>query len=74
VSEPVHEVPVLRVVRGAPDADELAALVAVVAAAGSAAAAARTRPTVRGGGWAAHDRTVRGPLPSGGWRTSTSPR
>ena len=65
--------PVLRVVRGNPDAAELAALVTVIAAASaSAAAAAAHRP--QRSAWAAHDRSVRAPLPSGGWARSTAPR
>jgi len=65
--------PVLRIVRGAPSPEEVAALVAVVAAAGSAGAdRPRTAPTAAG--WSAHERTVRGPLPAGGWRASAAPR
>ena len=65
--------PVLRVVRGNPDAAELAALVTVIAAASaSAAAAAAHRP--QRSAWAAHDRGVRAPLTSGGWARSTAPR
>jgi hypothetical protein len=68
-----HERPVLRVVRGTPDALELAALIAVVAASGgddgSNAAPAPARSA-----WAAPGRSVRGPLPSGGWRSSLAPR
>jgi hypothetical protein len=63
--------PMLRVVRGAPDDVELAALVAVVAAA-SAAAVVAPRP-VRSQ-WADPARSVRGPLPTGGWRASSAPR
>jgi hypothetical protein len=64
--------PVLRVVRGTPDAAELAALVAVMAAASGAGAQpplTRTRSA-----WSAAERTVRGPLPTGGWRASSAPR
>lgn len=63
--------PVLRVVRGNPDAVELAALVTVLAAA-SASAPAHRQP--RSSAWAAHERSVRGPLTSGGWGRSTAPR
>jgi hypothetical protein len=61
--------PVLRVVRGNPSAEEIAAIVTVVAAA-TASAAHRPRPSA----WAAHDRGVRAPLASGGWARSTAPR
>jgi hypothetical protein len=65
------ERPVLRVVRGTPDAVELAALVAVVTAAsgGDEPASRRVHPA-----WASPSRTVRAPLPSGGWRASGAPR
>jgi hypothetical protein len=65
--------PVLRIVRGAPSADEVAALVAVVAAA-AASGGSRPRSAPASAGWAAHQRTVRGVLPSGGWRASAAPR
>ena len=64
--------PVLRVVRGNPSAEEIAAIVTVVAASASAAAADAHRP--RPSAWAAHDRGVRAPLTSGGWARSTAPR
>jgi hypothetical protein len=65
------ERPVLRVVRGTPDAVELAALVAVVSAAsgGGSEPARPARPA-----WADPGRSVRTGLPSGGWRTSYAPR
>jgi hypothetical protein len=65
--------PVLRIVRGAPTADELAALVAVVAAA-SSGGNARPKAATTAAGWAAHHRTLRGTLPAGGWRASSAPR
>ena len=65
--------PVLRVVRGNPDAAELAALVTVIAAASASAAAASAHPPQRSA-WAAHERSVRAALPSGGWARSTAPR
>jgi len=70
-SETVVERPVLRVLHGAPDATELAALVAVVTAmsAGGGIGAAPPRSS-----WAAPHRMVRQPLPSGGWRASLAPR
>lgn len=69
--EAAAERPVLRVVRGAPDAVELAALVAVVSA-----AAAGDDPTPRSArpAWASPSRTVRATLPTGGWRASFAPR
>jgi len=71
-AEAEAERPVLRVLRGAPDAAELAALVAVVtaiSAGGDASGAAPPRSS-----WSAPHRMVRQPLPSGGWRSSFSPR
>jgi hypothetical protein len=69
--------PHLRIVKGDPTAEELAALVAVlqVAASGSPAAAPR-RPVSE---WAAAHRKLRTTFPSGpsgpsGWRASAMPR
>ena len=67
------ERPVLRIVRGAPSAEDVAALVAVVAAA-SASGGSRPRTAPASAGWAAHEHTVRGPLAAGGWRASAAPR
>ena len=63
--------PVLRIVHGAPDATELAALVAVVTAmvGGDDAGVESPRSS-----WSAPHRLVRQPMPSGGWRASFSPR
>ena len=66
------ERPVLTVVRGEPSADELAALVAVVAAASAAGSAAHHHPTRSA--WSDPLRSVRAPLPRGGWRGSSAPR
>jgi hypothetical protein len=63
--------PVLRVVAGAPDPVELAALVAVVTAMSGTDGARGPRPRST---WSAPQRTVRRPLPAGGWRTSFAPR
>lgn len=65
--------PALRVVRGTPTAEELAALVAVLAVRTSAAAAA---PSERPRTWSAYWRGLREPLHAGpdGWRSSTRPR
>jgi hypothetical protein len=71
VAPDVVERPVLRVVRGTPDAVELAALVAVVSAAGGDDA---PPPHVARAAWASPSRSVRAPLPSGGWRASVAPR
>ena len=66
------ERPVLTVVRGEPSDVELAALVAVVTAAASASATSHHRP-VRSA-WADPSRSVRQPMSTGGWRTSSAPR
>lgn len=71
--------PVLRVVKGEPTPEELAALVAVVtarAAAGAAAATAATGPEDRASDWASYWRNVRRPLHPGPgrWRASAHPR
>jgi len=65
--------PVLRVVRGNPDAAELAALVTVIAAA-SASGGSASGPRWRPSAWASHERGVRAPLTSGGWAGSAAPR
>ncbi len=70
--QPTPERPVLTVVRGEPDDVELAALVAVVTAAASAGSA--SHPRAERSAWADPSRSVRGPLPAGGWRTSFAPR
>ena len=64
--------PLLRVVRGEPTAEELAALTVVVAA--MSQRRARRRPTPVGA-WAAFGRTHRRPLPAGpgGWRAAGGP-
>nr|WP_285501840.1 acyl-CoA carboxylase epsilon subunit [Actinokineospora sp. NBRC 105648] len=73
--EPVTETrPLLRVVRGTPDAAELAALTAVVLAAGSSGgeAAEPAAPNA----WADRAAAVRRPLAHGpgAWRASAFPR
>ena len=65
------DVPLLRVVRGEPDAAELAALVAVVSAVGSGDSAA---PQARRSAWSDPARTLRSTVPVGGWRASAAPR
>ncbi|WP_092778043.1 acyl-CoA carboxylase epsilon subunit [Actinokineospora terrae] len=66
--------PVLRVVRGNPDAAELAALTVVVAAAASAPA--ETPAPLSTSAWADKSSLVRRPLPHGpgAWRSSGLPR
>ncbi|HEX5121553.1 MAG TPA: acyl-CoA carboxylase subunit epsilon [Pseudonocardiaceae bacterium] len=66
--------PLLRVVRGTPDDDELAALTAVVAGIASAPPPASRRPAPRSR-WADRSALVRGSLPSGpdAWRASGLP-
>jgi hypothetical protein len=67
--------PLLRIVRGEPDAAEIAALTAVLAAAGGGAADEAPDPTPTSG-WARHIDLVRGPVHPGpgGWRASARPR
>jgi hypothetical protein len=62
--------PLLRVVRGNPGPDEVAALVAVVSALASSGGE-QTKPPPRSE-WSAHHRKVRGPHRHGGnaWRMS----
>ncbi|MGZ4469782.1 MAG: acyl-CoA carboxylase epsilon subunit [Nocardioidaceae bacterium] len=64
--------PLLRVVRGEPSAEELAALVAVVAA---RAAASGPRPPARVSAWTDRSRRVRRPLRPGpgAWQASAWP-
>ena len=70
--EPEPRRPLLRVVRGDPTPEELAALVAVVASLGAPEPPAR-RPAPA---WSAHHRGVRRTYPHGpgGWRASGLPR
>ena len=71
MSQDAVSLPHLRVVRGTPTAEELAALVAVLAAASASASASAQRPTrnVRSR-WASPDATLRKALPAGGWSDS----
>ena len=71
--EPPDQRPILRIVKGDPDAEEVAALVAVVAALGSGGSEPAPRRTAE---WSAHHRKVRTSLPHGpgGWRSSALPR
>ena len=70
--------PVLRVVKGDPTDEELAALVAVVSAraAAQAAAGAAVAAEQRASDWASYWRNVRQPLQHGPgrWRASAHPR
>jgi hypothetical protein len=65
------EQPALRIVRGTPTDEELAALVAVLASVGAApnSTLRRTRSA-----WAAPDRLVRQPVRGGTWSSSYAPR
>jgi hypothetical protein len=64
--------PALRIVRGDPTPEEVAALVAVLGSLGGPPPA----PSVRASEWSAHHRQVRRTLPHGpgGWRSSALPR
>lgn len=65
----------IKVLRGNPTAEELAAVVAVVAAVASRSGNDGAPPRKRGG-WTARERGVRGPLHPGpgGWRASAYPQ
>ncbi|MBA3279585.1 MAG: acyl-CoA carboxylase subunit epsilon [Geodermatophilaceae bacterium] len=71
--QPELSPPFLRIVRGEPSVEEVAALVAVLSAAASARPAAAPAP---GYAWSARSRFVRAPLSagSGGWRASALTR
>jgi hypothetical protein len=72
--QPAETTPALRVVKGDPTPEELAALVAVISA--RAAAAGTPEPeTGRASDWASYWRNVRRPLQHGPgrWRTSAFP-
>ena len=62
--------PLLRVIKGDPTDEELAALVAVVTAVGAASAAGEEKPRSE---WSGHHRQVRAPL-APTWRASSLPR
>jgi hypothetical protein len=62
--------PLLRVVKGDPSDEELAALVAVVSALGAAAVADERAPRSE---WSSHHRKLRAPL-APTWRSSSLPR
>jgi hypothetical protein len=64
--------PVLRVVHGAPTAEEIAALVAVLAAASGAAA--EPQPAGPSSQWAPPARLHRAPVAPTGWWESSLPR
>jgi Acyl-CoA carboxylase epsilon subunit len=68
----VTDRPFLRIVRGEPTDEELAALIAVVNARAADAGASPHRPRAA---WNAPDRLVRKPVVPGrdGWRRSTTP-
>ena len=58
----------VRVVRGAPTEEELAAVIAVLTAAASAPRPAAPAPATASDGWMRSVRTLRGPLHPGEWR------
>lgn len=68
--------PVLRVERGNPTAEELAAVVAVLAAAGGDPGPAQDGPGRRPSLWTARSRFARAPHSAGpgAWRASSLPR
>jgi hypothetical protein len=71
VSDETAEAPRLRIVKGDPTPEEVAALVAVVTAIGAASSTtASGRPP---SAWSSHHRKLRAPL-SPGWRSSALPR
>ena len=70
----VSDQPVIRIVRGNPTAEEIAALVAVLAAVGGPNGADETPPARRWASPAARLRSpANGPRP-GGWRAAARPR
>lgn len=68
--------PVLRVIKGNPTDEELAALVTVLAARAQAVQAANAERPPRRSAWSDRVRTLRQPLPHGpgAWRASGLPR
>jgi hypothetical protein len=66
--------PALFIVRGAPSAEEVAALMAVLSA--RTASAGATRPRTFRSEWSSRSRLLRAPLQraAGGWRASARPR
>jgi hypothetical protein len=75
VSAEIADIADIKVLRGNPTAEELAAVVAVVAAVASRSGNDAATPRKRSG-WTARERAVRGPLypGPGGWRASAYPR
>jgi hypothetical protein len=71
--QPTAAGPVLRIVRGTPSAEELAALVAVLAAAGDADAEPQGPPRATPQ-WATPERLLRRPVAPTGWWESSLPR
>jgi hypothetical protein len=72
---PRDDRPLLRIVKGDPTPEEVAALVAVLSARAAGAAAAE-KPAPRRSEWAGHERRMRRPVhpAPGGWRASAFPR
>ncbi|CAN5383484.1 hypothetical protein BH24ACT9_BH24ACT9_17760 [soil metagenome] len=71
--QPEPPPPLLRIVRGKPSVEEIAALVAVLSAAAGARATAATAPRYA---WSARSRFLRAPLSPGPgeWRASAATR
>jgi len=69
MSHDAVNVPHLRIVRGTPTAEELAALVAVLASATASVSTANKARRQRSR-WASPDSTLRKALPAGGWSHS----
>ncbi|MEI6230918.1 MAG: acyl-CoA carboxylase subunit epsilon [Actinomycetes bacterium] len=67
MSQDAVSVPHLRIVRGTPTSEELAALVAVITAASSSAPSPKRNVRSR---WASPNSNVRKSLPAGGWSHS----
>ncbi|MEI8056196.1 MAG: acyl-CoA carboxylase epsilon subunit [Actinomycetes bacterium] len=63
--------PMLRIVRGNPSAEDVAAVVAVLSA---AAAQPLNHKARKRSSWSSPHRTLRQPLTTGGWHASAQPR
>jgi acyl-CoA carboxylase epsilon subunit len=77
VSAPEEQAPappvLLRIVRGAPDDAQIAALVAVLSAASAQVAPAQA-PAATASQWAPPERLLRAPVHPSGWWASSLPR
>ena len=72
MSEPVEPPPLLRIVKGDPTPEEIAALVSVVSAMSAAAAEASAKDKAPRPEWSSHHRKLRTPHRhgAGAWRNS----